>query len=595
MRLVWLRLVGSLSALTLMGYARGAIASPLPPSDHSTAPAELNQSADPVLASDRLNQETSVSQLSDVQPTDWAFEALRSLAERYGCLSGYPDGMFRGQRAVTRYEFAAGLNACFERINELITTTVTDSVSANDLAALQRLLREFGTELADIRGRLDNMEARNAELEANQFSTTTRLTGQVIVGLNDGFQDDASDPHFVFLSRVRLNLETSFTGQDQLLAQLQTGTGGSPDDAADYLQREDASFRDDLIEVGNDLTDQFIRAQGLNRDDFSNLDLSNQASIEDIRDALAANLRGIAQLSGSSPEAAQAVFDAAADAVETAQGINGFLQSNSGLDYSGSGDRPFLNRLSYTFSPLDDVSLSIFAQGYASDYVDLNRYANNSGQDFSTYGLINNQLLLANDPPGAGAAINWNPGGGFFTLRAVYRAEGGAIATRPANAGNQNGVFGDPYLGVIELGFDPSEDLTINLQYSSGAQNDNQYDVIGANVALDLGSDWGVFGRFGYAFNFPGGIEPTSWSAGFTLNNVLLPGTVIGVGIGQPLIFQDNFIGLFSRTQTNFEAFYKLPLSERFSITPVIQIIANPGNRGDAAIFTGTLRTVFYF
>jgi porin len=548
-----------------------------------------------VLASDRLNQETSVSQLSDVQPTDWAFEALRSLAERYGCLSGYPDGMFRGQRAVTRYEFAAGLNACFERINELITTTVTDSVSANDLAALQRLLREFGTELADIRGRLDNMEARNAELEANQFSTTTRLTGQVIVGLNDGFQDDASDPHFVFLSRVRLNLETSFTGRDQLLAQLQTGTGGSPDDAADYLQREDASFRDDLIEVGNDLTDQFIRAQGLNRDNFSNLDLSRQSSIEDIRDALAANLRGIAQLSGSSPEAAQAVFDAAADAVETAQGINGFLQSNSGLDYSGSGDRPFLNRLSYTFSPLDDVSLSIFAQGYASDYVDLNRYANNSGQDFSTYGLINNQLLLANDPPGAGAAINWNPGGGFFTLRAVYRAEGGAIATRPANAGNQNGVFGDPYLGVIELGFDPSEDLTINLQYSSGAQNDNQYDVVGANVALDLGSDWGVFGRFGYAFNFPGGIEPTSWSAGFTLNNVLLPGTVIGVGIGQPLIFQDNFIGLFSRTQTNFEAFYKLPLSERFSITPVIQIIANPGNRGDAAIFTGTLRTVFYF
>jgi len=39
-------------------------------------------------------QVTSVSQLSDVQPTDWAFQALQSLVERYGCVTGYPDGTF---------------------------------------------------------------------------------------------------------------------------------------------------------------------------------------------------------------------------------------------------------------------------------------------------------------------------------------------------------------------------------------------------------------------------------------------------------------------------------------------------------------------
>lgn len=46
-----------------------------------------------------MGQVISVSQLSDVQPNDWAFEALQSLVERYGCIAGYPDGTFRGKRA----------------------------------------------------------------------------------------------------------------------------------------------------------------------------------------------------------------------------------------------------------------------------------------------------------------------------------------------------------------------------------------------------------------------------------------------------------------------------------------------------------------
>jgi hypothetical protein len=69
---------------------------------------------------DPMSQVTNVSQLRDVQPTDWAFEALRSLVERYGCIAGYPDGTFRGNRALSRYEFAAGLNACLAQIDILI-------------------------------------------------------------------------------------------------------------------------------------------------------------------------------------------------------------------------------------------------------------------------------------------------------------------------------------------------------------------------------------------------------------------------------------------------------------------------------------------
>ena len=89
------------------------------------------------------SQVTSVSQLSDVQPTDWAFAALQSLVERYGCIAGYPNGTYRGNRALTRYEFAAGLNACLDRVNELIATATANLVSRGDLETLQRLQQEL--------------------------------------------------------------------------------------------------------------------------------------------------------------------------------------------------------------------------------------------------------------------------------------------------------------------------------------------------------------------------------------------------------------------------------------------------------------------
>lgn len=138
--------------------------------------------ADSVNNSNTMAQVTSVSQLSDVQPTDWAFPALQSLVERYGCIAGYPDGTFRGNRALTRYEFAAGLNACLDRVNELIATA-SAGVGKEDLATLQKLQEEFSAELATLRGRVDTLEAATAELEANQFSTTTKLSGIVVAAL----------------------------------------------------------------------------------------------------------------------------------------------------------------------------------------------------------------------------------------------------------------------------------------------------------------------------------------------------------------------------------------------------------------------------
>ena len=69
---------------------------------------------------DNLGQVTNVSQFRDVQPSDWAYEALSRVVQTYGCLQGYPDGTYRGNRALSRYEFAAGLNACLRQIEALI-------------------------------------------------------------------------------------------------------------------------------------------------------------------------------------------------------------------------------------------------------------------------------------------------------------------------------------------------------------------------------------------------------------------------------------------------------------------------------------------
>jgi hypothetical protein len=167
-----------------------------------------------------MGQLRSVNQLSDVRPTDWAYQALRSLVERYSCVAGYPNGTFRGNRAMTRYEAAALVNACLDTVNDLIAQATADLVTQEDLAQLQRLQEEFREELAVLRARVDSLEAKVEELEANQFSTTTKLKGEAIFSLNDSFGEDTND-NATFGGRVRLNLDTSFTGSDLLRTRLE--------------------------------------------------------------------------------------------------------------------------------------------------------------------------------------------------------------------------------------------------------------------------------------------------------------------------------------------------------------------------------------
>jgi Carbohydrate-selective porin, OprB family/S-layer homology domain len=179
-------------------------------------------------------QVTSVSQLSDVQPTDWAFQAVQSLVERYGCIAGYPNSTFKGNRAATRYELAAALNACLDQISDKFATK-------EELATVKALQEEFKAELATLKGRVDGLEARTATLEAQQFSTTTKLFGQAIFGvtgrtdnradlfIRDGVKEtkDPGAGDVKMLSSLQLTTVTQFSDRSLLLIGLQAGSGST--------------------------------------------------------------------------------------------------------------------------------------------------------------------------------------------------------------------------------------------------------------------------------------------------------------------------------------------------------------------------------
>ncbi|MEB3120274.1 MAG: iron uptake porin [Snowella sp.] len=186
-----------------------------------------------------LSQLTDVNQLRDVEPTAWAYEALKSLVERYGCIVGYPDRTFRGNRALSRWEFASGLNACMNTMERLLQENV--AVLREDLDKLKRLAQDFEAELAAMGARVDNLESRVSYLEDHQFSTTTKLFGVATINVagaavsqtaasyipnKDGVtkirpSQDLEDQAVMQYS-VLLSLNTSFSGTDNLSVDLWT-------------------------------------------------------------------------------------------------------------------------------------------------------------------------------------------------------------------------------------------------------------------------------------------------------------------------------------------------------------------------------------
>ena len=519
-----------------------------------SAPVVVSQNA----PANNLAQVTSVSQLSDVQPTDWAFQALQSLVERYGCIAGYPDGTYRGNRALTRYEFAAGLNACLDRVNELIATATADLVRREDLATLQRLQEEFSAELATLRGRVDAVEARTAELEANQFSTTTKLTGEVVAAVSDAFGDSRAanteagrtslddNTNTTLSARARLNFNTSFTGRDLLRTRIQAGNIGSfntgtpmtrlgfETDTNNAFQLDDFFYR---FPIGEKFQAQF---------DFTNVEFND--NVYTFNPAFESSGRGaISRFGRFSP-----IYR-----VGTGAGLTlnfnpngpigasvGYIANtaNSPTDGTGLFDGSFAALGQIAFRPSTKINLGLT---YARTY--------DKGNSLTTGGAT-----------GAGTT-------------SLFDGTGGALANQPfGNVPTVANHYG------VQASFRPTDKFIIS-GWAGLTDAEDKFRATNSSATI-----------FNYAVTL-------------ALQDIGPEGSQLGLIFGQPPRVTDNDLapqtlanggggGEDPDTSYHIEALYRLQLNDNIAVTPGLLVILNPEhNDANDTIYVGTLRTTFTF
>ncbi|MEI6371660.1 MAG: iron uptake porin [Nostocales cyanobacterium ELA608] len=501
-------------------------------------------------------QVTSVSQLSDVQPTDWAFQALQSLVERYGCIAGYPNGTYRGNRALSRYEFAAGLNSCLDRVNELIATATADMVTKQDLAKLQRLQEEFSAELATLRGRVDSLEARTAELEANQFSTTTKLKGEAIFAFTDTFGNETGKANrAVFQDRVRLGLETSFTGRDILTTRLAAGNA-TGFDLRDTANTPISGSKNAVTNPGsNGMGRQTVEVGSTNNNSVKIDKLTYEAPIGPARVYLAAS-------GGQHSDYAAVNNPYFFDKTDGGKGALSTFASESPIYRIGGGSGIALN---VPFGKAGDSFLkpSSLTLGYL---------ASNANDPSPSNGLFDGNYAALGQ-------LNFNVGN-RLALAATY-----VHGYQKANSSLfDSGLGGSAVVGTSQA----------NTPTVVGPSSSNSY---GISAAIKPSQKLSLSGFVSYHDVIPEGpgVSREAWSygAGLALPDFGKKGNVLGIfGGAQPYSLSTGV----SQTPYQVEGFYKYQVSDNISVTPGVIWLTSAGqaaNSNDA--FIGTLRTTFSF
>ncbi|WP_421657446.1 iron uptake porin [Leptothermofonsia sp. ETS-13] len=511
--------------------------------------------ADMVPSADGMEQVTSVSQLTDVKPTDWAFQALQSLVERYGCIVGYPDKTFRGNRALSRYEFAAGLNACMDRISELIAAGTADLARKEDLVALQKLQEEFAAELAVLRGRVDALEVRAATLETQQFSTTTKLFGQVILGVQGrneakvdlaGFRFSDDSDQINVISNIQLSLYTQFSDRSLLLTGLQAGTG--------------RSYGEQLL-----TNDVLLGYEA---------DTGNRVQISDLtyRHLIGNNFAVIAGAAGVNMVN---VFRGA-NRVESAGfgPISRFAQRNPILNIGGDGAGAGFDW---------QITPTISLQGV---------YTSNRAEDPADGGLFGGR----NGATTAGAQL---------TINAFNAVD---IALNYVNAYSPSGFLGTS-VGDDQLAL--PNPFTLRAPIKTNA--------FGGTVSWRVARWLTVGGWVGYTTSdlkgFSGRVETLNWMGFLNFPDLGGPGNLGAIYVGQPpriissdlptgrnvpsFVTEGNVLagpGDQPGRTTHVEAFYRFRVSDNISLTPGVIVIFNPRhNDNNDTITIGVLRTTFTF
>ena len=540
-----------LSSVLLTGYlAIPAQASEIPkkgPQANSATTLETIASLEPDQSSEAATIEavTSVSQLSDVKPTDWAFQALQSLVERYGCIAGYPDKTFRGNRAITRYEFAAGLNSCMDRINDLISST-TGTAKKEDLESLRKLQEQFAAELSTLRGRVDNLETRTATLEKQQFSTTTKLNGQVILGLQGRSRNNAAffptngspttpDPgtNITLGYSSNLSLTTAFSPTSLLLVGLQAGNLTTAPSLNNDVRLSYESNTGNNLFI-SDLTYRqllgrniavIVGAEGLNA-------INVFRGANRVESAGSGPISALAQrnpIVGIGAGSAGAGFDWQIMPRISLQGVYSAGNANSPNPGAGLFNGPHSMGAQLTFAPTQSIDLAL-------QYI--NAYSPTG--DLGT-GIGDSQVVV-NSP------INTNAVGLSASWRMNPRVTLGGWTglTRSTIPGVSGGVDTFNWMTYVNL--------------------------------PDFGGRGNLAGLY---VGQPPRITSSDLPSGQNLPDLLRGG--LGVPGGQ------------EKATTHIEAFYRMQVSDNISVTPGVMLILNPANSNSDTITVGAIRTTFIF
>ena len=523
-------------------------AAELPPS--AVIPANPQPTIDP------QDQVTSVSQLSDVRPTDWAFQALQSLVERYGCIAGYPDRTYRGNRALTRYEFAAGLNACLAsfaarsvRVNELIAASTADLVKQEDLATLQKLQEQFAVELATIRGQVDALEARTGTLERQQFSTTTKLQGEIVVGAvsvlggDNAIAGTAAQRSPTLSYRVRLNLNTSFSGRDLLTTRLQAnnivplgGTTQDPTSPTGVRGLGVLGTNMGRVEFDGDSGGEI--GIGLLRYRFP---LSDSTDVY-----LAGTGNGFVDLDASSQ--LNPYFDGGA--------VSLFALRNPIYNYSGGTGIGIRQRL----GTAAEINLGYLVPNAASP-------SNKNGLFNGQYGALA-QVILNLSPTSRIGFTYINAYAPFGTN--LQPDDAFSLSATGSNLANSN--FGSP--------------VSINAYGFSGS--------------LQLSPKFAIGGWVGYAnhtYINQGRGDVWNWAVTLAFPDLFKQGNLGGLLVGQEPKLARSDLGFRDRNPSlHLEAFYRYRLNENIAITPGVIWITQPNfDANNRSAVIGVIRTVFFF
>ena len=513
---------------------------------------------------DSIDQITNASQFRDVQPSDWAFEALDRIVQRYGCLVGYPDGTYRGNRALSRYEFAAGLNACLRQIETLITNR-PDSVSRTDFEALQRLTEEFRTELATLGTRLDNLESRTGFLEQRQFSTTTKLVGEAVFAITDAF-GDGDVANTVFQDRVRLDFQSSFTGRDTLHTRIAASNANS------------TLLSPFTLLPGATLPNEGGTAEGTQTFNLTGGSAGNSFVIDWLAYYFPISSRAQVYVAATGAIHSDYVLSTVNPYLDSFTGATGalshFAEENPIYSIGGGAGAG----LSYKFSDVLGLSLGYLAGG-----------------DSSPANPAESNGLFDGDYAGL-AQLNINPGGRFqlgLTYVNSYHTAGGPLFNL-GGPGAGRGRFGG---GTTGTAFANNPGVVFGVANLNNRIAANSY---GAEASIQLSPKFVISGWFGYtnarAIN-SGDTDIYNYAVALAFPDLGKKGNLGGIIVGaEPYVagFDNAIPG--NTVPYHIEGLYKYQVTDNISITPgVIWLTAPNQNRNNPDVIIGTLRTTFTF